>query len=80
MNIYRLALIGFGNVGQGLAQILIDRGDWLKEHFGVRFPIVAVSDPLKGSRYDTDGLHVPGLLASVGKSDNADAFVFLFCR
>ena len=43
MNIYRLALIGFGNVGQGLAQILIDRGDWLKERFGVRFQIVAVS-------------------------------------
>ena len=62
--------MGFGNVGQGLAQILIDRGDWLKEHFGVRFPIVAVSDPLKGSCYDPDGLHVPDLLASVRKSDN----------
>ena len=34
MNIYLLALIGFGNVGQGLAQILIDRGDWLKECSG----------------------------------------------
>jgi homoserine dehydrogenase len=26
MTTYRLALIGFGNVGQGLAKILLDRG------------------------------------------------------
>ena len=68
MNIYRLALIGFGNVGQGLAQILVKRSEWLAEHFGVRFQIVAVSDPLKGSCYDPDGLHVPDLLTSVHKS------------
>ena len=62
-----------------MAQILIDRGDWPKERFersGVRFPIVAVSDPLKNSCYDSDELHVPDLLASVRKSDNADAVYF----
>ena len=70
MNIYRLALIGFGNVGQGLAQILVERGDWVAERFGVRFQIVAISDPLKGSCYDPDGLSVLDLLTAVRENDS----------
>ena len=52
MKTYRLALIGFGNVGQGFAQILCERGDALAEQFGLRLQIVAVSDLLKGSLYN----------------------------
>src|SRR5690349_17595373 len=32
--IYRLALIGFGSAGQGLAQILRDHGDALARRYG----------------------------------------------
>lgn len=64
----------FCNCRARVAQILIDRGDWPEERaLQVRFPIVAVSDPLKGSCYDSDGLHVPDLLTSVHKNDNANA-------
>ena len=42
MQTIRLALIGFGNVGQGLAQILHERGDFYARQFGLRFVIVAV--------------------------------------
>ncbi len=73
MNIYRLALIGFGNVGQGLAHILLERGDWLADHFGVRFQIVAVSDLQKGSCYNPDGLPTSDLLASVSENDSLSA-------
>ena len=52
MYTYRLAIIGFGNVGQGFAQILRDQGAELAQQFGVRFQIVAVSDLLKGSVHD----------------------------
>ena len=51
-NTYRLALIGFGNVGQGLAKILLDRSSWLEERFDAKFVIVAISDMHKGSCYD----------------------------
>ena len=57
MHIYRLALIGFGNVGQGMAQILRDKGDFLAKHFDVRFEIVAISDLQKGSVYAPEGLN-----------------------
>ena len=70
MKIYRLALIGFGNVGQGLAQILQKDAEELKQKFGAEIKIVAVSDMLKGSIYDPEGLD-PALLletAAAGKS------------
>jgi homoserine dehydrogenase len=76
MNTYRLALIGFGNVGQGFAQILHERGDDLTSRFGARFQIVAVSDLLKGAVHDPNGLDPARLLAAVraaGKLDSISA-------
>lgn len=66
---YRLALIGFGNVGQGMAQILRDKGDFLAEHFDVRFEIVAISDLLKGSVYGPEGLD-PNVLLTALETDS----------
>jgi homoserine dehydrogenase len=72
MKTYRLALIGFGNVGQGLATILSERGAWLKAHAGLALTIVAVSDLLKGSLYDPNGLDPKALLESVRASGRLD--------
>jgi len=70
MRSYRLALIGFGNVGQGFAEILRDRGDGLASQFDIELKIVAVSDPLKGSIYQPDGFSPAALLetAQAGNS------------
>ena len=76
METYRLALVGFGNVGQGFAQILCERGDQLAQQFGLRMQIVAVSDLLKGSLYNPDGLDAAALLEAVqttGKLDSVAA-------
>ena len=59
---HNLALIGFGTVGQGLAEILLAKGDELAARYGVRFQVVAVSDLLKGSLYHPDGLDLAVLL------------------
>lgn len=67
MKTYRLDLIGFGNVGQGLAQILRDQGAALAERYGVEFKIVAVSDFVLGSLYDSEGLDPALLLQTVAK-------------
>jgi homoserine dehydrogenase len=70
MRTYRLAMIGFGNVGQGFAQILRDRGKKIAEQSGVKFVIVAVCDLLKGSIHDPNGFDPAALLKTVeaGKS------------
>ena len=62
---YKLALIGFGNVGQGLAQILSEKDEWLQDAFETKFSIVAVSDVQKGSLYDPSGLDPDILLKSI---------------
>jgi homoserine dehydrogenase len=67
---YRLALIGFGNVGQGLAQILRDRGDDLAERFGGPLRLVAVCDLLKGVVYAPEGLNPITLLEAVEQTGN----------
>ena len=67
---YRLAIIGFGNVGQGFAEILRDHGPRLLEQFGVRFRIVGVSDTLKGSIHDPAGLDAGELLEAVRLAGN----------
>lgn len=65
MQTYRLALIGFGNVGQGFAQILRDEGEKLSQRYGLQLQIVAVSDFLKGSLYNPQGLDPAQLLEAV---------------
>ena len=73
MKTYRLALIGFGNVGQGLAEILRDRGEALGREQGVAIVITAVSDLLKGSVYDPQGLDSAELLTAVQRDGSLAA-------
>jgi homoserine dehydrogenase len=58
----KLALVGFGTVGQGLAEILQANGEALASQQGFRAVIVAVSDLLKGAVYHPDGLDIAALL------------------
>ncbi|TKH07532.1 homoserine dehydrogenase [Peribacillus simplex] len=61
---HKLALIGFGNVGQGLATIISSKREEL-EALGLKVQIVAVSDPIKGSIYNPNGLNAELLLETV---------------
>ncbi len=72
MKTYRLAIIGFGNVGQGFASILRDQGEVLAQRFGARFQIVAVCDLFKGSVADDNGLDPATLLASIAATNKLD--------
>jgi len=65
---YKLALIGFGNVGQGFVQILRDKGADLQKQFGADFRIVAVSTLRKGSVCDPNGLDPAALLDVISKT------------
>jgi len=75
MNISKLMFVGFGNVGQGLVQILITRESELKKEFDLQFQVVAISDIRLGSIYNPDGLPLQALLsaASHGSFKNLPA-------
>lgn len=65
----RLMIVGFGNVGQALLQILRDDEDFLADRFGVRFSVVAVNDMRLGSLYDPNGLPIQALLDAAATGD-----------
>jgi homoserine dehydrogenase len=58
---YRLALVGFGAVGRGLAQIVRDHGARLEERYGIAPRIVAVAARSWGA-YRREGLDPEALL------------------
>lgn len=60
--VHKLAFIGFGVVGQGLAQILLNKKEGLR-NLGFEAQIVALST-LEGSLYHSEGLDIPQLLAA----------------
>ncbi|MEX2536789.1 MAG: homoserine dehydrogenase [Trueperaceae bacterium] len=68
----RLALIGFGTVGQGLTQILVEKREQYRSEFGVDLEVVAVSDINRGSVYDPVGLDPRSLLENAGELERLD--------
>ena len=69
----RLAMIGFGNVGQGFAQILSQRGRDLADQFGLPLQLVAVCDLGRGSLYDPGGLDPAALLETLRTTGRIDS-------
>ncbi len=62
---YRLALIGFGTVGQGFVEILRDRSAEITEEFGASYRITGVCDARLGSIHDPAGFDPAALLDAV---------------
>ncbi len=71
---HKLALIGFGTVGQGLAEILRDKADDLKAQYGFAAQITAISDSQKGSIYHPDGLDVTAALRTVQETGSLENY------
>lgn len=59
---HKIALLGFGTVGQGLTEILTDKKDYLKDTYGFEYDIVAVGDMAYGNVYNADGLDIAQML------------------
>jgi homoserine dehydrogenase len=71
---YNLALIGFGNVGQGLAEILSKKALLLREKFDADIRIVAICDLYKGSIADPDGFDPQALLDHINEKGDLKEF------
>lgn len=71
---YNLAFIGFGVVGQGFAEILHQQKDGLKKQYGLDFEVVAISDPVKGSVYEENGLELAKILSLVKETGKIDVY------
>lgn len=67
---HHIALLGFGVVGQGLADILVSRSVQLSEDYGFDWKVVAISDWIKGSIYHPEGLDLAEALRVVKATGN----------
>ena len=65
----RLLLIGFGTVGQGLAELLIEKEKVLLDQYGLKSQVIGISDMLKGSVYNADGIDLPKALETAKSGD-----------
>lgn len=72
--IHRIALLGLGVVGQGLAEILRDKGVFLRNQYGFDAQIVAISDLMKGSLYNPNGLNIDAELLSVKETGKLEQY------
>ena len=59
----RLSILGFGTVGQGLAELLAARQHWLRHDYGLAVTLVSVANARHGFIYREEGLDLPTLLA-----------------
>ena len=65
---FKIAIIGFGTVGQGLVEILLSKKEFLKQTENFEWSLVAVSDFKKGSVLCNEGLNAQELLSLTDNS------------
>lgn len=64
---HKIAILGFGTVGQGFTEILLSKKAYLKEKYKLEFDIVAVADFVYGNCYNPKGLNVVKMLEEAKK-------------
>lgn len=70
----KLLIVGFGTVGQGFLELLVQKKDFLKEKFGLDFKLMGICDALKGSVLSKKGLDMKGALKWVKEGKNLNDF------
>lgn len=62
MNHYRLALLGFGNVGRAFARLLMRKEDELREKYGLTFRVTGIATARHSIAIDASGLDLNAAL------------------
>jgi len=70
----KIALIGFGVVGQAFAEIIRDKKAMLKEKYGLDAEIIAIAGRSKGSVYDPDGIDLEILLKKFRETGTLESY------
>ena len=53
---YKLALLGFGNVGQALARLLLQKEDYLRKSYDLSFRVTGIATGRHGVAINSDGI------------------------
>lgn len=66
----RLLFIGFGVVGQGLTELLLEKKLNLKQDYGINYSVVGISDMQKGSLFNPKGIDLEAALEAVNSGSS----------
>lgn len=66
----KIAIIGFGTVGQGLCEILMNKKNYLQEKYGYDYSVVAVADFKYGNAYNPNGLDIANMVEEASSQKN----------
>jgi homoserine dehydrogenase len=72
MKIYKLVLLGFGNVGQALASLLLEKRTELQRRYSIRFMVTAVATGTHGRALDHKGLDLERALEIMESGGSLD--------
>jgi homoserine dehydrogenase len=73
MTHYNFALVGFGNVGQALARLLMRKQDQLKSQFGVTWTVTGIATGRHGAAIDPQGIDLNRALEIAAAGGSLDA-------
>ena len=68
-----LALMGFGNVGQALARLLLEKQTELHSRYHITFAVTGIATGRHGTAIDHDGLNLQNALAIMSAGGSLDA-------
>ena len=71
---YKLALLGFGNVGQAFIELLLEKGEDLAEDPGLGFRVVGIASGSHGRAIDPQGLPLQEVLDAYRRGKSLDGF------
>jgi len=65
----KMLFIGFGTVGQGLAELLIEKEKMLREKYNFVYSVVGICDMLKGSYYNNNGINLKEIMHKIKETN-----------
>jgi homoserine dehydrogenase len=74
MKNYRLALLGFGNVGQAFLRLLQRKKDLLQQEYGLRFTLTGIATARHGTVIDHNGIDGDRALLLLSHGNRLDQF------
>jgi len=72
MKIYKLVLLGFGNAGQALVRLLLEKSTELEHRYSIRFMVTAVATGTHGRALDANGLDLERALEIMQSGGSLD--------
>lgn len=71
----KIAIVGFGEIGQAFAQMLIDKGDDVKKRFNTRLSVVCIATRSRGNVVDAWGIDLHKALDKIRENNTLEGIL-----